>query len=375
MIIIHPLKIAYQQAPKLGTTSLFLWLHEILDQFEFVKTGPVPSPRQWFLTQNSDIVENVDLSAFNPPDDYFKFCVVRDPLKRFVSAYRNRVMGHGELNVTRKGVRRLLTGGLKASPEINILVENMDTYQDAVRTIRHHTLPMVSFLGRDPSIYTQIFDIRDMGKLRDSLIQHWKNSGIDIDLDSVPAIPHEQILGPKIGIEILNKQSVDTLLDYYKEDYQTFPMLSISSAVEEWNRLRTEAPATVQQVKQIRNRCDGVIEARLRKPIVADPDSGRLDELMGVVVLRQDISKRGRLLLQDAHGTTMLNWRPSPKVALRHPGNPNAKNARFTANDVRIRAGKPVRILWQNGTNKKAHIVLSIKAVPEPAPQPRSVEM
>ena len=366
MIIIHPLKLAYQPAPKLGTTSLFYWLFEILKKFEYINTNISTDRREWFYQQKNHIVENLDISKFDATNDYFKFCVIRDPVKRFISAYRNRVVAHGELDVTKKRVKSLMADGFKANPDINTLVENIKIYQNAVPTIRHHTLPMVDFIGRNPNIYTRIFYVDEMDQLRESIIQHCKQIGVGIDLESIPEIPRKQNAGPKLGINVLSNKSVDLLLDYYKEDYQTFPMLSIDSVMEEWAKQTADSTDAVQHLKQVENRSDDVVEATMRKPAVVDPASGLLDELTGVIVLRKDLSARGQLFLEDAHGTTLLNWRPSPKVALRHPDNPNAKHARFKANNVRINPNKPVQILWREGTDKKMHVVFAISAASEP---------
>ena len=225
---------------------------------------------------------------------------------------------------------------------------------------------MIEFIGRSPNIYTRIFEIDQMDQLRENLIQHWKNHSVRIDFESIPQIPRKQRGGLKLGIDVLSKKSVELLLDYYKEDYQAFPTLSIDSVMEEWTRQTADSTDTVQHLKQVENRSDDVVEARLLMPTVVDPATGLLDELVGVIVLRKDISRKGQLLLEDAYGTTLLKWRPSPQAALRHPDNPNAKRARFTADNVRINPDKPVQILWRDGTDRKLHVVFAISAASEP---------
>lgn len=83
-------------------------------------------------------------------DHPIRVCITRDPVERFISAYRNRVMS---LKVVK-------------SPGIQHFIDNFDKFMKN-GDIRTHFSPMWHFYGVRPDWFTHIFDISQMAELKE----------------------------------------------------------------------------------------------------------------------------------------------------------------------------------------------------------------
>lgn len=138
-----------------------------------------------------------------------RIALVRDPVERFISAYRNRVHGHEEAahwKLRKEG----LPLDLKPFPSPKEFVHNLAAYQARVHSLKHHTLPMVTFLGRDPKFYDHVFDMSDMPAVEAFLSER---AGREIRL------PKTQTGGPNYTTAALGEEECAVLRDYYREDY------------------------------------------------------------------------------------------------------------------------------------------------------------
>ena len=138
-----------------------------------------------------------------------RIALVRDPIKRFISAYRNRIHGHEEAahwKLRQQG----LPLDLKPFPSLNEFAHDLKAYQALVPSLRHHTQPMVSFLGRNPGFYDRIFMMDDIASLEALLSER---AGQPISL------PVTQTGGPHYKVDELGAGEVDLLRRYYRDDY------------------------------------------------------------------------------------------------------------------------------------------------------------
>lgn len=151
---------------------------------------------------------------FTPPEDErgegeLRIALVRDPIKRFISAYRNRIHGHEEAahwKLRKQG----LPLDLKPFPTPQEFVHNLAAYQARVHSLKHHTLPMVTFLGRDPGFYDHIFDMSEIPALEALLSDR---AGREVRL------PVTQTGGPRYTEAALGDEECAILRDYYRDDY------------------------------------------------------------------------------------------------------------------------------------------------------------
>lgn len=183
---INGVSVAYHATPKCGCTS--------------VKSMILDSIGESIEGDEDEAILEIHKSIGSPPFKKFKadyrFCIIRDPVQRFVSGYSNRVLHFGD------------------TPEVGFdeFVENFSHYYTTYPRIKHHFLPQVFFIGKKPEYFTNIFWITEMEDVRDFLSSI---SGKDI------------ILGPRQsgGSErkpIPSEEQIQFILDFYKQDLKFF---------------------------------------------------------------------------------------------------------------------------------------------------------
>lgn len=115
--------------------------------------------------------------------DLWCFAVIRDPIKRFLSAYQNRVHDHGDLadDGKVKGGRqprwRKMLGlgavpafpGFDPKPDIESLIRDYDAYCKVSHSIYIHTCPASVFLGTDMGYFDAVYTTSQLGQLASDL--------------------------------------------------------------------------------------------------------------------------------------------------------------------------------------------------------------
>ena len=125
------------------------------------------------------------------PDDYLKCCIVRDPVKRFISAYKNRILFHKDIGF--------------ADHSIDDILDKLDLNKYENR----HFLPQNFFLGKDLNYYNFYSDVENIIMFENKVNEFFNN----------------KIIFPKIqtgGISANSKLSplqVERIKKIYQEDY------------------------------------------------------------------------------------------------------------------------------------------------------------
>ena len=151
-------EIAYYLTPKCGTRTLFGW-SALIKEPNLYNEHP-----EWFI-ENRQEIEYPELAAKikkieNPTHDQtIRFCIVRDPIERFVSAFTNRILFHKKPNV---------------EISISTFIENMDDLleQKIYANAKIHFRTQTHYIGKDTGIYTHIFSINEINKLKNMLEVH-----------------------------------------------------------------------------------------------------------------------------------------------------------------------------------------------------------
>ena len=197
--------IVYFPVPKVACTSLKRLVYEIINDqaFEATRDSNIhiifPSEP---LTQPLEFDSGVTR----------RLAVVRDPVGRLISAYRNRVVFHRELE--RKGVQQRLSQiGLTSEPSITQFVANLKDYQWAAPSIYHHTRPIVDYLGNKADCFDHIFDLRQV-----AVCARLFNTAANTDV----ALEHTQRTGPVISADALDAPHLQLLRKYYAEDIEVY---------------------------------------------------------------------------------------------------------------------------------------------------------
>jgi hypothetical protein len=195
--------VGYQPIPKAACTSI----KELL--FRAV-TG---SPFSRELAEGANHVHRYfDLRARDVSAAEFRFVVVRDPIKRFLSAFGNRVLHHKELS--RKYVEPLdivPAAELESfvfDPDLAGFVDRFESYR-RIPTIDHHFRPISEF-----SAPLQAFDKVYPFEALDELVSDLhKRTGLPMSL------PHSQRGGPKLQPRDLSPRVFDKLAELFAADY------------------------------------------------------------------------------------------------------------------------------------------------------------
>jgi hypothetical protein len=143
--------------------------------------------------------------------DFRRLTVVRDPVRRLLSAYSNRVVHHRAITpqaARRAGRIRRLT----PHPDLDEFIDRFEHYL-AIPDMLNHCRPMVDWIGSDPGYFHAVYDI----------------SRIDAFLEDVSnTIGHKveagrfQTGGPKIAPSELTARQRAKLVRYYRKDYEAF---------------------------------------------------------------------------------------------------------------------------------------------------------
>lgn len=122
----------------------------------------------------------------------FRFTVVRDPLKRLLGVYTNRVVELRELHTSRNFRRGHVE--LPADPDPDFFFQNLPAYIKAASTIKHHALPTSCFTGEDFSQFSKVYRTSDLPDLAADLseiaghkvtIPHYNSSGTPLRIEDL----------------------------------------------------------------------------------------------------------------------------------------------------------------------------------------------
>lgn len=142
----------------------------------------------------------------------FKFCVVRNPVKRLLSCYSNRVLYHNDL---KHNIDELKSLKLSVKPSLDEFVDQFQQYFEISPSIYHHARPMCAYLSRESSFYHKIYDISEIdGKL---MVDLSNLCGV-----SIPRIPKLQAVGIKINVDDLTNSQISKIKKFYHDDYKFY---------------------------------------------------------------------------------------------------------------------------------------------------------
>ena len=141
----------------------------------------------------------------------WKFAVFRDPVRRVISAYSNRVMFHSglEKRVYASAKARLLRVSLR--PDLNEFCLKLDRYRLLSGSLRHHTRPYCEFVGHDLAWLDDVFAIERLADLARALSER---TGQSIKF------PHLQTGGTKHDATALSPAALQALNRFTAADYR-----------------------------------------------------------------------------------------------------------------------------------------------------------
>ena len=196
--------IGYQPIPKVACTSMKeAFFHLAMGQaFTVERGGGERNVHNFFHHRMQDISQAQR-----------KLLLLRDPIRRFLSGYGNRVIHYKELS------RRYVSGlrlerpldlaTFPFDPTLEQFVEHFDLYR-RIPTISHHFRPVSEFVA-PLSAYDHVYPLEDLDRLQADL-REWTGQPF--------SLPHAQQGGPKLRIADVPKHTLHHLIDLYAQDYE-----------------------------------------------------------------------------------------------------------------------------------------------------------
>lgn len=208
--------IGYMPIPKVACTSIKKTFYKIKNKKDFSRDVEKKDVHQYWGENRQDLFISE-----------FKFMVVRDPIKRFLSAYSNRVCHHQELSKESiaKSNLNLLNSINVYSPGIGQFIDDFNIYNQ-VNSIRHHCLPVFDWIDGNIEVFDKVYKLEEIKNLEQDLS---KRLNFNIKFS------REQTGGRKIPIQDLSLNQVEYLIEYYRNDYDLLKsMYSLDDFWKEW---------------------------------------------------------------------------------------------------------------------------------------------
>ncbi|MFD1912116.1 sulfotransferase family 2 domain-containing protein [Halodurantibacterium flavum] len=206
---IDAFKLSYFSVPKTACTTLktaFFALENGRPFADFRCSG------KWYYIHNFYPSSGFKAAPHDRIADHARFAVVRDPLARAVSCYRNRVVHYRELGPGRIS-DEFVEKGAVPDPSLDYFLRRLQLYREASVSIRHHTDPLTFFLGTDPAYFDTIYAMRDIDKFAERVAQITKRTMV---------LGREQTGGPNITPDQVSDEVAERVREFYAQDYQVF---------------------------------------------------------------------------------------------------------------------------------------------------------
>lgn len=177
----------------------------------------------------------------------YRFIVVRDPVKRFLSGYSNRILHHNELSekFISETQPELLTELPAFNPSMSQFIESLNLYR-MVNTIDHHFKPFTEYLdSQDLAYFNKVFKIEDTASLA---------SYISEIVSQEVVFPKSQTGGKKISMKELSESQLDFLFEFYHKDYELLQgIYSVDDIWSSWKSVHGYAAVNQKSQKEMVN--------------------------------------------------------------------------------------------------------------------------
>lgn len=201
-ILIPKLGLQIYTSPKVLSTSLKHLAFEIENGFSF-------EPYE-VNGQRVHIHKLSPVLRFAPPD--LNSCprvvvFLRDPVDRFISLYRDRVLLRRKRS--QQQWRHLWLRGLSHRPTLKEFLDNLPAYRQSVPEVRHHSKAQVDFVGDNAGLFERIFSPGSVEHF-EQFVSELSGHRVKLPHRHVSSVPFKDVVTDEIGQQIR---------DIYLEDY------------------------------------------------------------------------------------------------------------------------------------------------------------
>ncbi|NOD36583.1 MULTISPECIES: sulfotransferase family 2 domain-containing protein [unclassified Ruegeria] len=219
-VISEKLKAVYFDITKVGSSSLKEMLWELDSGTPFKGRGMVRIKNniRWRLAcaklvkpRNIHEQEGYQTQKFSQayvPEEYVSFALVRDPLARIKSAWRDKI--HQKQFQWRDEEMDIRNEGLPLNPSFGEFIDNFHQYRAVSRPARIHTTPYDWHLGGNIEFFDHVFKLEELSDLYDFISERL---GCPLPGKHANKSPIEK------RDDQLKSHQVDALLKLTKPDY------------------------------------------------------------------------------------------------------------------------------------------------------------
>ncbi|NBW42172.1 hypothetical protein EBR25_14465 [bacterium] len=204
-ILVPKYGLAIYTSPKVLSTSLksLAFFLENSRDFEPFRAGG----KTWHV---HSIMPTTEFERIKTKEYPHKIAFVREPIERFTSFFRNRVLRRHKQSLI--GWRRAVARGLPPEPTFSEFVSNLSEYRQSIVEVAHHTEKQVVFLGYEASEFEKIYTPHSVNEFQDYL------RGVS---GMKARLPHQQKSGRSRKVEIKDAD-IKQLRDFYRVDFETY---------------------------------------------------------------------------------------------------------------------------------------------------------
>lgn len=205
-IFLPEYKVAYMAVPKAGCSSVKAALAH-LDSRVTIPPAEDITVMTWHKIYPTTRFRQRRWNRFT---DFYRFTVVRDPARRMMSVYTNRVVHFRDLHSSWKMQTDPNYDHLSKDPDPDFFFQNLRDYMKAASVIKHHCLGTQLFIGPHPLQYDRVYRTEDMGELAHDLS---RIVGKPVEM------PRENSSDIKLSLGDLAPKTIDAIRPMLDEEY------------------------------------------------------------------------------------------------------------------------------------------------------------
>jgi hypothetical protein len=203
-------KLSYFSVPKCASSSLKHFFFEIENGFPF--RAFVANGKHNFIHATAYPAKRFEKVVHPEMADHWKMAVIRDPIDRVVSCYRNRIIYHQALSKIEISDEDRASG-VTHDPDLATFVRHLGRYRALSRQVGHHTTPLTFFLGGEAAYFDALYTFNDLDRLVEDVRER---------VGRAPELARHQTGGPAMDRSDLTQADIRHIEDFYQDDYQAF---------------------------------------------------------------------------------------------------------------------------------------------------------
>lgn len=189
-------KLSVSVANKCGSSSCISIIgYPFLGNFKYRKDTNQINRKNWKVISLLKI-QNI-LSQYP-----IRVAIVRDPVERFISCYKDRVIQRNKDKVK------------DTVSDFSYFVNNIEVIRTKYKDIYRHTEPQVKSYGLNPKIFTHIINIKDINDQFIPLIEEVSNT------QNIPVVYHKNSFA--VSEIIPTEEDIKKIKKFYDIDYKFF---------------------------------------------------------------------------------------------------------------------------------------------------------